>query len=218
MKTCTAPLKAILLMLVLVSALTAQKRSTAVNVNVTFDDSYAQAGGFRSDAGGSYINGQSGVIGQLTDYGWFNFDTGTRIATVDFSNPFEVLIPLPVQVENRPHTAYRTYDAPIKFQDMAVASAQCAPGAVIVGLGDAGGTNRIASYHRADTNTAWAYVRHPDAATWTIESGPQIPCGSPDDSLANVARVLDRKTQGRPMPDIVYGRWFVPFRLVLTRQ
>ena len=73
-------------------------------------------------------------------------------------------------------------------------------------------------YHMADPNTAWAYVRHPDASTWTIESGTQVPCGSPGDSLAHVARVLDRKTQGRPVPDIVYGRWFVPIRLVLTRQ
>jgi hypothetical protein len=218
MKTCIETLKLATLLIVLVFPLTAQKRVTPVNLNVTFDDGYAQPGGFRSDAGGSYNNGQSGVIAQLTDYGWFNFDSGTRTATVDYSNPLEVLIPLPVTVENRPHTLFKSYDAPFKFQSMVVGSSQCAQVAVIVLLNDAGGTNRIASFHRADTNTAWAYVTHPDAATWTIESGPQIPCGSADDSLAHVARILDNKTQGRPTPAIVYGRWFVPFRLILTRQ
>jgi hypothetical protein len=218
MKTYLDPLNVLMVLIIFAFPVTAQKRVTPVNLNVTIDDTYAQAGGVRSDAGGSYVNGQSGVIAQLTDYGWFSFDTGARNATVDFSNPLEVLIPLPVQNENRPHTMIRSFDAPLKFQSMAVPSAQCAQIAVIVNLNNASGTNRISSYHMADTNTAWAYVQHPDAAIWTIESGTQIPCGSADNSLANVARVLDRKTQGRPAPDILYGRWFVPFRVVLTRQ
>ena len=62
MNTCLNSLKVALLLIVLAFPLMAQKRATPVNLIVTIDDTYAQAGGFRSDAGGNYVNGQSGVI------------------------------------------------------------------------------------------------------------------------------------------------------------
>ncbi|MBA3601247.1 MAG: hypothetical protein H0W45_08435, partial [Acidobacteria bacterium] len=64
------------------------------------------------------------------------------------------------------------------------------------------------------TNTGYVKVTHPYDNTWIMESNSGSACGNYD----NIARIRDAKNSGKPVPDIDYGRYSMPFKLILTRQ
>lgn len=199
----------------------AQRRATPVNLNVTIDDLVSQTAGIRSDGQGSYVNGQNSVQAQLTDYGWFNFYSGMRTVTADYSTPVEIGAPLPAASETVANINIKTVVTSLKFQDMAIGQSQCVGMGVNISYTDAAKTVRTIGYRAGRgtiTNTAWVKVTHPDNDTWILEPTPQTDCGAADNGNDSVARIRDAKTKGKTVPDTDYGRYYMPFRLILTRQ
>ena len=198
----------------------AQGRPTPVNLKVTFDDNVSQVAGIRSDGMGPYFNGNQSVEAVLTEHGWFNFVSGARTVTAVYSDPVDgIVTPLPAS-ETRTGVNIKTIVTSLKIQDMAVEQSQCVRLGVNIAYADAAKTIRTIGYqagHGTITNTAWAFLTHPDADTWIIEVAPQTNCGA-DNSLDSVARIRDTKTKGKAVPDIDYGRYRMPLRLTLTRQ
>ncbi|MDQ3750759.1 MAG: hypothetical protein M3367_17340 [Acidobacteriota bacterium] len=199
----------------------AQRRATPVNLNVTIDDLVSQTAGIRSDGLGTYLTGQDSVTAQLTEYGWFNFVSGTRVVNAIYSTPVEIGATLPVSMDSRTNVNIKTFVTSLKFQDMAIGQSQCVGAAVNINLNDTAQTVRTIGYRGGRgtiTNTAYVYVTHPDANTWILEPTPQTNCGGTDNSLDNIARIRDAKTKGKTVPDTDYGRYLMPFRLTLTRR
>lgn len=199
----------------------AQRRAVPVNLNVTIDDLVSQAAGVRSDGQGVYVNGQNSVQAQLTEYGWFNFNSGARVVNAIYSTPVEVGAVLPTPSDSQTGVIIKTFVTSLKFQDMAVGQSQCVGFGVNFNFNDAAKTVRTIGYRGGRgiiTNTAWVKVTHPDQNTWILEPSPQTDCGAADNSNDSVARIRDAKTKGKAVPDTDYGRYFMPFRLTLTRQ
>jgi len=73
-------------------------------------------------------------------------------------------------------------------------------------------------YGRGDlSNTSFVVVTRMDINTWVMESGPQALCSSTF-SQDSIARIRETITFHGKTTDYDYGRYFMPFKLTLTRQ
>jgi hypothetical protein len=199
-------------------------RSLPVYLNVQIDDSASLASGIRSDGNGTYINGQSAVSAQFGQYGYFTFLSGDRIVNAIYPPPElpgtgDGTTPLPVSFDDRKNVQITTFVTSAHLQNMAVnAPPRCEGLAVNINMGDAAATKRTIGYRAGRgtlTNTGYVKITHPDSNTWIIESDTQGTCNS---LFENIARIRDSKNKGRTVPDTDYGRYSMPFRLILTRQ
>jgi hypothetical protein len=198
-----------------------QRRTLPVRLNVTIDDIVSQTAGIQSDGAGAFQDGQHAVTAVLTEYGWFNFISGTRTVTAVYSTPIEILTPLATPSESGTGVTVKTFVTSLKIQDMAIGQSQCVGMAVNFSYNDPARTVRTIGYRAGRgtiTTTGYVLITHPNADTWILEPTPQTSCGGTDNSLDNIARIRDATTKGRPTPDIDYGRYYLPFRLTLTRQ
>lgn len=192
----------------------AQKVSS-VYLKVAIDDSVSQVNGIRSDGNGSYINGQSAVSAVFGQYGYFTLNSGNRVINAIYSLPIDGSTSL--SSDSKTGVVITTFADSTYLQNMPIGSIQCKGLAVNINLGDAAATKRTIGYRagRGDlTITGYIKVTHPDSNTWIMESNSQGTCSGFDD----VARVRDAKTKGKTVPDTDYGRYFMPLRLILTRQ
>ena len=221
MKKITVIFAALAICLCFSIGISAQKRASTVNLNVTIDDLVSQGAGIRSDGQGAYFNGQNSVQAQLTEYGWFNFVSGTRIVNAVYSTPVEIGATLPTTFDSKTNVNIKTFVTSLKFQDMTIGQSQCVGMGVNISFNDAAQTVRTIGYRGGRgviTNTAWVKVTHSDNNTWILEPTPQTDCGVADNSNDSIARIRDAKTKGKTVADTDYGRYYMPFRLTLTRQ
>jgi hypothetical protein len=147
--------------------------------------------------------------------------SGTRVVNAVYSTPVEIGAILPVSMDSSANVNIKTFVTALKFQDMAVGQSQCVGAGVNISFNDAAQTVRTIGYRGGRgtiTNTAYVHVTHPNTNTWILEPTPQTNCGGADNSLDNIARIRDAKTKGKTVPDTDYGRYYMPFRLTLTRQ
>lgn len=188
----------------------AQRSAPPVNLNVTIDDGINLQYGIHSD-GNPYINGQNSVSAQFGQYGYFTLNSGSRVINALYPpNPN-------FTQDSKPGTVITTFADGTFLQKMTVGAIVCKSLAVNIKLGDAAQTTRTIGYRagRGDlSTTGYVKISHPDINTWIMESNSSGGCGSFD----NTARIRDAKTKGKPSPDIDYGTYFMPLRLVLTRQ
>ncbi|HMQ02877.1 MAG TPA: hypothetical protein PKD26_03100 [Pyrinomonadaceae bacterium] len=186
----------------------------AVNLNVVIDDSVSMGlFGFGSDGGGTYFNGSSGVQASFLGTGVLNFKTGNRSARAYYSTPVELFLPALTGPTAAP-TTFMTFVDGSYLQLMSVGQTRCI--GLLATFPVSSTYNRNVGYHAgrgALTNTAYMQVSHPDSNTWILDSHSFGACGAPD----NIANIFDAKAKGQPN-DIVYGRYSMPLRLLLTRQ
>lgn len=182
----------------------AQNSVNPVNLNVIIDDSVSPFG-IHSDGGGQY----SAQFGQ---YGYFTLNSGNRIINAVYS-PIEGNPSL--QTDSKQGVVITTFADGTFLQNMVNGTSLCKGLAVKINMGDAAQTVRTIGYRagRGDlTTTGFVKVTRVDDNNWIMESQG---CSG---ALDGVARVIDAKTKGKPVPDINFGRYFMPLKLILTRQ
>lgn len=191
------------------------KGETPVKLNVIIDDTVSQGiYGYGSDGGGAYVNGVDGVEAQFLSTGVLSFNTGNRDATAYHTTAIEPIGEL-LSGSTTGNTYFLTFvKSGLFLQTMAIGSSRCE--------GLIGGTPISTDYsryvgYRAGRGTlsdlAYMLVTRPDADTWIMNSDSGGACGSFD----NIARINDAKTKGKAN-DIFHGRYYMPLRLILTRQ
>jgi hypothetical protein len=191
------------------------KAVTPVNLSVTIDDSVNQSGsvGIGSDLGGAYVNGQQSVAAQFLSTGVFSFKSGTRTVNAYYGLPIDpVTQPLPAS-DSDTGVQILTFVKSTYLQTMAIGEQRCEAIAVNFDLGSMTRTIGYRAGRGTISNTGPSLVSHGDNDTWIIQSDSGSVCSSYD----SVARVRDAPKTGKP-GDIEHGRYFMPFRLVLTRQ
>ena len=187
-----------------------------VNLNVTIDDTVSQGlFGIGSDGGGIYSHGQNFVEAQFLSSGVLSFKSGgNRAVNAFYSTPVEMSSNSLPAMDSKTNVKFITFVGSSYLQTMTVGGVRCEGLVVSFPLGD---YTRYIGYRAGGgtiTNTGYVKVSHPDINTWYMESNSGGTCGSYD----NIARIRDAKNSGRPVPDIDYGRYSMPFRLILTRQ
>ncbi|HEX8289192.1 MAG TPA: hypothetical protein VF556_14420 [Pyrinomonadaceae bacterium] len=193
-----------------------------VNLTVSIDDLVSQnLYGIGSDGIGSYVHGENLVEAQFLSSGVLSFKSGNRFVNAYYSNSFGsnslgdslTTQTLPSSDSNF-NVKFITFVGSKYLQTMAVNESRCEGLVVSFPLGD---YTRQIGYRagRGDlTTTGYVKVTHPDINTWIMESNSGGSCSSND----SIARVRMAKTSGKTAPDIDYGRYNMPFRLVLTRK
>ena len=99
------------------------------------------------------------------------------------------------------------------LQTMAIGETRCE--GLVVGIPFSTDRTRYIGYragHGVLTDLAYMLVSHPDANTWEMDSQDSGCSGN-----GNIARINDAKNKG-PANDITHGRYFMPFRMTLTRH
>lgn len=189
---------------------TAQKRSNsvpAVNLNVAIDDSITSTG-IHSD-GNPYFNGQDSVTAQFSPYGYFTLNSGGRVISAFYPQPS------PLSSDSGQGVGIMTFADGTYLQNMTVGQSVCKGMAVNFYYNDVNKTIRTIGYHagHGDLNpTGYVRISHPDPNTWIISNV--------DGSCVNndIARVRDSQTKGKRAPDVDYGLFAMPLRMILTRQ
>ncbi|MDQ3062963.1 MAG: hypothetical protein M3R14_08905 [Acidobacteriota bacterium] len=187
-----------------------------VNLNVTIDDTVSQGlFGIGSDGGGIYSHGQNFVEAQFLSSGVLSFKSGgNRAVNAFYPTPFEMTSNSLPAMDSKTNVKFITFVGSKYLQTMTIGEVRCE--GLVVSLPSADYTRQIG--YRAGrgtiTNTGYVKVTHLYNDTWYMESNSEGTCGSYD----NIARIRDAKNSGRPVPDIDYGRYSMPFRLILTRQ
>jgi hypothetical protein len=193
------------------------KGVASVNLNVSIDDFVSQnLFGIGSDGIGSYVHGESLVEAQFLSSGVLSFKSGNRSVNAYYSNSLgdsQTTQTLP-PADSNSNVKFITFVGSKFLQTMAVNESRCEGLVVSFPLGDY--TRQIG--YRAGrgvlTNTGYVRVTHPDVNTWIMESDSGGNCSGNE----NIARIRTAKTSGKTEPDIDYGIYNMPFRLILTRK
>ena len=229
MKPTLKILAPILLTLILALTVGAQRVKTPpVYLNVAIDDLAAQVSGIRSDdpdgdpsTVNPYSHGTDSVSAQFTENGYFAFKSGARRVRAVYSMSLgdsQTTNILPAE-DFRQNVEFLTFVGDGVLQTMPVGAIRCQKFGVNIMLGDSAGTRRTIGYRAGRgtlTNTGYVKVTHPDNDTWVIESDTQGAC--PNGSNESVARIRDARTKGKTVPDVDYGRYVMPVRIILTRR
>lgn len=192
--------------------------TAAVYLNVTIDDGVSQQlYGIGSDGNGTYSNGQNSTSAQFTQYGFLDFNSGTRVVNAYYSTPVEGNDQR--AADSGSGVTIKTHGGSNYLQNMTVGETRCVQTSVNFNLGDYTRTIGYNAGYGTISNTSYVKVTHPDTNNWIMESFSINSCTSQDgNSYDSIARVRDHKTSGRKAPDIDYGRYYMPLRLILTRQ
>lgn len=208
------------------------QKSTSVYLNVEIDDNTSQQlFGIGSDGNSSYPHGQNSISAAFTQYGFFSFNSGSRIVNAYYSNSTgsnslgdsATTKTLPVK-DSSASVQILTHNNSTYAQNMIIGQVLCMALSVKVKVGDYTRTIGYHAGHGTLANTSYARVtRLPNNSNgkgvWTIESNSQGTCKSSDGMVYdNIARVRDVKTSGKPAPDVDYGRYNMPFKLTLTQR
>ena len=188
-----------------------------VNLDVMIDNDVSQnTFGFGSDGGGIYSHGNQGVTASFLSTGVLDFKTGNRTATMFHSNAIDPVGPL-LTGSTTGSAYFLTFVKTGQFlQTMAVESSRCE--GLVGSIAISADYRRYVGYHAGHgtlTNLGYMLVTHPDENTWIMDSNSAGECGSTE--YDNVARINDAKTKGKSN-DIFHGRYYMPLRLILTRQ
>ncbi|MDQ4122911.1 MAG: hypothetical protein M3209_15855 [Acidobacteriota bacterium] len=209
------------------------QRTTTLYLNVTIDDSVSAASGVQSDDPDKsdnvttpYQNGVNSVQAAFNSYGHFVFNSGARSVSFIYSLPQDETnsaLPADTQSGVKARTFPINSTGYIPMQKMAAGTSQCLGLGWELAAGDIAGSKREIGYHyfRGDlTNTAYVTVtRSQDGSFWTMEPANRATCGGNNDvSFDNIARVRDVKTVKNKTTDYDYGRYFMPFKLVLSAR
>lgn len=189
------------------------KGPAAVNLDVTIDDSVSVAAGIRSDGSGPYVNGVNGVQASFLSTGVLSFKSGTRQVTALYSTAVEPLTALPLSDTFSNSTILTFVKSGFYLQTMAVGETRCE--GLIIGMPFSTDYTRFIGYragHGVLTNLAYILVSHPTVDTWVMDS-QDGGCSAND----NTARINDAKNKGKA-DEITHGRYFMPFRMTLTRH
>jgi hypothetical protein len=217
MKTNPRKIFILVILVCLSMAVSGQKNKgvTPVNLSVTIDDSVNQSGsvGIGSDLGGAYINGQQSVVAEFLSTGVFSFKSGVRTVNAYYGLPIDpVSQPLPAS-DSDTGVQILTFVKSTYLQTMTIGEQRCEAIAVNFDLSSAIRTIGYRAGRGTISNTGPSLVSHPDNDTWTIQSDSGSVCSAFDSN----ARVRDAPKTGKP-GDTEHGRYFMPFKLVLTRQ
>ena len=213
-------LAALILCFATAISLSAQRRVSTMNLNMTIENTASPIAGVRSDADGAYKNGTASVTAGFGSNGYFVFNSGTRKVSFIYSMRLDVQTPLlPDDIDILGVTA-RTFPINttgfVPIQSMGEGTSQC--------LGMtweySPGTNltRNVSYHYGtgdQSQTAYVTVSY-NGATWTIEPVGQVNCGNAYNNEAKVKTTTKVKNKVTNVAE--NGRYFMPFRLSLTTQ
>ncbi len=220
---------AVLVICLGISINTFAQKATPVYLNVQIDDNISQQiYGIGSDGlyNGTYFHGQSSVSAQFTQYGFFDFYSGTRSVIAYYSTSLGDSLTsntLP-QKDSEGTVIIKTHNNSVYGQNMTVGQVLCMGVTVNRKIGD---YTRTIGYHAGRgslVNTSYVKVtRLPNdfnnKRVWTMESNTQGTCVSSDGLVYdNIARIRDAKTSGKPASDIDYGRYNMPFKLTLTEK
>jgi len=193
-----------------------------VYLNVTIDDTVSQQFyGVGSDgvSGGTYSNGQSSVVARFTEYGYLDFNSGTRVVNAYYSTPIELTSNSLPASDSKSGVLIKTHGGSNYLQNMTVGETRCVQTSVNFNLGTYTRTIGYNAGYGTISNTSYVKVTHPDVDTWIMESASSGTCTSQDgNSYDSTARIRDHKTSGKKAPDIDYGRYYMPLRLILSRQ
>ena len=192
-----------------------------VNLDVAIDDLASQGlYGFGSDGGGIYVHGSQGVTASFGTTGILHFKTGTtgttgaRTARAYYSTPVAPSGTLLTGSSDAP-TTFMTFVNGLYLQTMGVGTTRCE--GLLASFAASSSYTRNVGYRAGRgtlTNTAYMLVTHPDVNTWIMDSNSSSACSTTDNNIANI---YDSKTKGSGS-DIVYGRYNMPLRLILTRR
>jgi hypothetical protein len=211
------------------------KGVTPITLNVSIDDSVTQAiegdsvinVGVRSDGGGNYVHGSSGVEAQFLSSGVLSFKSGSlgqRWVNAYYSKKIEAgASVLPVTQDSPANVEFLTFVNTAPFQDMGENSSRCQGLGINIFIP---GYTRTIGYQAGQgylKKTGYVKVNRlanqNGKGVWTIESNSSGTCTAPDGVVYDdTATVADRKTSGKPSGDIIYGRYIMPFKLTLTQQ
>lgn len=224
MRKLTIILAALAVCLALTSGTFSQKKggggTASVYLNVQIDDLVSQGVyGVGSDGNGAYNNGSSGVTARFTNYGFLDFNSGSRVINAYYSTVIEATQNSLPPSEAKSAVTIKTHGGSNYLQNMTVGEVRCVQTSVNFNEGTYTRTIGYNAGYGTISNTGYVKVTHPDTNTWIMESDSAGSCIS-QDGLAhdNTARIRDHKTSGKTAPDIDYGRFFMPMRLILTRQ
>jgi hypothetical protein len=121
--------------------------------------------------------------------------------------------------DSKTGVSIKTHGGSNYLQNMTVGETRCVQTSVNFIIGEYTRTIGYNAGYGTISNTSYVKATHPDANTWIMESASTGSCTSQDgNSYDSVARVRDHKTSGKKAPDIDYGRFYMPLRLILTRQ
>jgi hypothetical protein len=199
-----------------------------VLIEELFDSTTGAAIGIRPDVTGRlYQNGLESVSASFNQYGHFVFLSGSRSITFDYSSRLlQGLGDGTATVtgsETWSDVSTRSYNTGTPYtllQSMYVGQSQCIGVGWHMKLGDAAETTRSVGFRYGRgtlENTAYVVISHTDQNTWVMEPTPQGVCNG-DATYDSSARVRDSKTVKGKTVDTDYGRYRMPFRLILTRQ
>lgn len=191
-----------------------------VNLNVVIDDLASQGlYGFGSDGGGAYVNGSQGVAASFLSTGVLSFRTGNRTATAYASTVIDGDNMTATTTGSAYFLTFVHSSPALYLQTMAIGSSRCEGLIGSMPISAPSGYARYVGYRAGQgtiTNTGYMLVTHPDANTWVMDSNSGTACNQ-DIAYNDVARINDGKTKG-PTNTIFHGRYYMPLRLVLTRQ
>jgi hypothetical protein len=193
-------------------------RAPTVNLSVSIDDSATQGGsvGIGSDGNGAYVNGQQSVIAQFQPTGYFEFKSGTRSVNAFYNVPVDTGTPPLPMSDSSTNVQILSFVDSLFLQTMAVGELRCEQMAVNINLGTYARTVGYNAGNGVISNTGKVLFTHPDNNTWIAQTDGAGNCGA-FDSIARIRDTLQLKHSSLPTP-IDYGRYFMPFRLVLSRQ
>jgi hypothetical protein len=204
----------------------AQKKSSVppVYLNVTIEDFVTAEGepiGIGSDkpngGNGYYVHGLDGVTAEFNSNGYLNFKSGNRLVNAYYTSPLgdsPTGSTLPAK-DTATNVQILTFVNDLYLQTMGIGEVRCQGFGVNVPLPNYRRTVGYRAGRGTITNTAWVMITHPDDRTWIMTPTSGGVCQPNSD---DIARIRDEKLSGKPVPDIDYGRFLMPFRLILTRQ
>lgn len=205
------------------------KGVTPITLNVTFDDTKSGSlFGIGSDGGGTYEHGKQSVSAQFLSSGVLDFKSSAGIRKIKafYSTPqgdSQTDQSLPAS-ETAANFQILTFVNTPPFQDMFENTTRCQGIGVNIYIP---GYTRTIGYQAGQGHlkkTAYAKVSRlanvNDKGVWVIESDSAQTCQPAPDGFIydNIAMIADRKTSGKPGNDIIYGRYYMPFKITLTQQ
>ena len=197
------------------------QKNTSVNLKVTIDNSVSAAAGVQSD-GNPYQNGLDSVQAVFNSYGHFVFNSGTRPVSFLYSIPLDgnFILPTDSKIGVKSRTFPINSAAYTRLQDMTDGQSQCLGLLWEINLGN--NTTRGVTYQYGggfQTNTAYVVVTYSAATfSWTMDSVESpINCGG-NNTNNNAARVRDTQTIRNKSTITDNGRYYMPFKLTLSKQ
>ncbi len=199
----------------------AQNPTGRVGLNVTIDNTVSVGYGVQSD-GAPYQHEINSVTAFFGTYGHFVFNSGTT-RPITFVYSFQLDGQSVLDTQSTTLVKARTF--PInstgytRMQDMTPGQSQCL-GLTWEPINIGTNTTRGVSYHYGGgdlSNTAYVVVTYSNNV-WTMQSVESpINCGG-NNQFDNAARVRDSTTIKNKTTTVDRGRYYMPFKLIITRQ